>query len=58
MNRVLKQRFSQISRQNNYILTLRQDAPPRGEGPKANMTPARPESRPAPADRAFSVRAS
>jgi hypothetical protein len=52
MNRVLKQRFNQISRQNNYLYTNRASAAHKLESPVAKLMPARPVVRtePTPAD--------
>lgn len=42
MNRVLKQRFNQISRQNNYLYTNRAASAHKVESPVTKLMPARP----------------
>lgn len=46
MNRILKQRFNQISRQNAYLFTTRGASPQKVESASAKMMPARPLTRP------------
>ncbi|HMO05523.1 MAG TPA: hypothetical protein PKC67_03495 [Kiritimatiellia bacterium] len=48
MNRVLKQRFNQISRQNNYLYTNRAASANKVESPVTKLMPARPVLRPEP----------
>jgi len=46
MNRILKQRFTQISRQNSYLYATRGAAPQKVESNPVKMMPARPLARP------------
>jgi hypothetical protein len=46
MNRILKQRFNQISRQNTYLFVTRGATPQKVESSATKMMPARPLARP------------
>ncbi len=46
MNRILKQRFNQISRQNNFLYVSRTAAHQKIEPASAKIMPARPVQRP------------
>lgn len=46
MNRILKQRFTQISRQNSYLYVTRSAAPQKVESSPVKMMPARPLAHP------------
>lgn len=48
MNRILKQRFNQISRQNNYLYVTRTAGHPKVEPAAVKLMPARPVLRPEP----------
>ena len=46
MNRILKQRFTQISRQNSFLYATRTSAQQKVESPQIKTMPARPLARP------------